>query len=148
MRRFVLAAAACVLSMAYTPAAFASSRARLFHAKLSVAGTNDEWTDSKIVVAPGDIVLVTVTGLVKIGKHHPENGPNGASNGDGRLVYKIGTSAGERTGEKLFVTVEQPGALKFKVQDSRYDDNSGAFNVDIVIIPAGFVPEPVVLAVQ
>src|SRR4051794_6511930 len=45
-----------------------------------------------------------------------------------------------RAGARLFYAVQTEGELKFRVADTRYDDNAGNYEVDVLIIPEGAVP--------
>jgi len=116
--------------------------------QLHVAGTNDEWTNTNIVVAPGDIVLTNAEGRVRIGRVMGEVDANGRGTGEGLLEYKIGVGAAQHAGKRAFITIDQAGALKLRVRDARYDDNSGSYTVTIVHIPAAAIPPAKVMPQQ
>lgn len=135
MRSILPVAALLIPSLAFGQAAIKSER-------VSVASTNDEWTPTSIEVASGDVVLVLAKGRVKLGQYSGAVGPNGNSNGGGQLQIKIGVGAGQRAGEKAFIIADQAGPVKLRVLDTRYDDNSGAFDVMVIHIPASMIPVP------
>ena len=43
-------------------------------------------------------------------------------------------------GDQASIVAAQGGPLRFKIQDTRYDDNQGAFTVDVIVIPAALIP--------
>jgi hypothetical protein len=108
---------------------------------VSIAGTNDEWTTSGLTVHPGDLIIVRAGGLVKVGQYTGEVDANGsAGNGVGILQIKVGVGAGKPAGKSALHVSEVTGEVKFRVSDSRYDDNSGEFSVDVLIIPVSALP--------
>jgi hypothetical protein len=110
---------------------------------ISIPAANDEWTSTGISVSANDIVLIRAGGRVKVGQMAGEVGPNGAFNsrhGPGLLLAKIGTTVMVPVGDQAFIVAAQGGLLRFKVQDTRYDDNQGAFTVDVIVIPAALIP--------
>jgi hypothetical protein len=139
--RLSLLAFSLTLSL-ITPAA-AASQSPITHLQFNVAGTNDEWTPTSVHAAYGDIILVLATGRVRIGQVMGEVGPVGTSSGDGALELKIGVGAAQRVGVKAFlIAVADTGEVKLRVRDSRYNDNSGSFEVSVIHIPADAIPEP------
>lgn len=63
--------------------------------------------------------------------------------GTGALQFKIGVGAGKPAGKFSLIEAGQSGELKFTVLDSRYDDNSGSFELDIVVLPPSAIPAPI-----
>jgi hypothetical protein len=116
----------------------------IIHEQVEVAATNDEWTPTSVTVARGDIILVLARGRIRVGQFVGEAGPAGiVSSGDGALHLKIGVGAGQRVGERAFLVADQPGQVKLRIHDSRRDDNSGSFQVNVIFIPAAAIPEPI-----
>jgi hypothetical protein len=115
---------------------------------VTVASTNDEWTPAGISVGAGDLLLVKTPGNITIGQYSSAvdaGGMNGRRDqqGAGLLQYKIGVGAAHSVGTTLFVIPSDPGELKFRVLDSRYDDNSGACEVDVIVVPKSVIPRAV-----
>ena len=109
------------------------------HVIIRVAATNDEWTSSGLELQMGDLMIVRAGGVIQIGQYSNRVNANGAPGGAGSLEYKIGVGAGRPAGIQS-LHVAEPGELKFRVHDTRYDDNAGAFDVDVVIVPASAIP--------
>lgn len=108
--------------------------------KIAVQGQNDEWTSTQLRLEKGDLLFVAAGGAVKVGDWIGEVGPKGAGGGEGRLLAKIGSAAAAPTGERLVALIDGAGVLKLKVEDSKYTDNSGAFTVEVIRVPAALVP--------
>src|SRR5690348_7233522 len=110
------------------------------HVVVSVASTNDEWTTTGLSVGPKDMIIVNAPGTVKVGQATGEVDAAGAkpgsrsSTGYGVLEFKVGVSAGKPSGVFSLLRPDGTGELKFRVKDTRYDDNAGAFEVDVVVI--------------
>jgi type 1 fimbria pilin len=117
----------------------------IMHVQVTVAGANDEWTPTTLSVNAGDILLITAEGRVRLGQYAGEVGPNGADQGLGALQLKIGVGAAVRVGARSYLTVEQSGQVKLKVNDTRYDDNTGSFTVHVIVIPAELVPPAIIV---
>jgi hypothetical protein len=108
---------------------------------VSVDVRNDEWTAAAIKAKPGDVVIVRAGGTVKIA--HTllgEVGARGTSNGSGRLDMKVGTGKVIPIGDRWVGAFSDPGVIKFRVNAERYRDNSGAYRVNVIVIPAGALP--------
>jgi hypothetical protein len=116
------------------------------HVVVTVAATNDEWTTTGLQVSPDDIVIVSAPGTIKVGQVTGEVDANGArphssgSTGIGILEYKVGVGAGKQAGTFSLIRADLKGELKFRVKDTRYDDNAGAFEVDVLVIPESAIP--------
>lgn len=122
----------------------APPKVRKLHVPMN--GTNDEWIDVGVKLAPGDHVMIEATGKVKIGNFGGEVTAAGASpsNPIGQLRYKIGSGeAVGLTSTKTFAFVDASssgGSLKLKIHDTNYDDNAGAFDVWVVVVPGPLIP--------
>ncbi len=80
---------------------------------------------------------------MKVGAWTGEVGPAGATDGNGTLAIKVGTGTVIPVGQKWFGAFEEDGgALKVRVHDTAYGDNSGSFKVVIIVIPGAALPEP------
>jgi hypothetical protein len=120
----------------------AFTQAALVHEQLTVAGTAAAWTPTPVRVSVGDFVLVIASGRVRLGRFLREVGPGGLDSGEGALLLTIGEGAGQRVGERGFVIADGPGQVRLRVYDTRHDDNTGAFHVSVIHIPASAVPAP------
>lgn len=121
--------------------------------QVTVKGQNDEWTETGITVAEGDVILIEATGKVLVGSWTGEVEANGESelnpskaDINGRLVFKIGTEGARAAGQRAFVVSKDAGPLKLKVHDKKYTDNKGAFEVSVIKIPSALIPKPAVAA--
>jgi len=139
MRLSRVTAAVGLLVLAPLAAAW-SQAPPLSSIQLQVAGTNDEWTNSNLVVAVGDMVLITAEGRVRVGRVMGETDANGRGSGEGLLEFKIGVGAAQRAGVRACIAVDQAGALKLRVRDARYTDNEGSYTVTVLHIPAAAIP--------
>lgn len=108
-----------------------------------VSGKNDEWTLTKLKLAVGDVLLIEAFGKVKVGGWIGEVTADGTADANqfGRLMLKIGTEDVSKPGARAFITSESSGEVKLKVSDSKYTDNSGAYSVMLIRIPACAIPE-------
>lgn len=120
------------------------------HVSVTVEGANDDYTPTGLSVKPGDLVLVGATGKVALGAWAGSTDPNGKGgpchgfDTDGALIFKIGATAAERAGKRKVILADAAGELKLKVRDTRYSDNSGAYAVDVVLLPKNMQPpEPI-----
>ena len=129
---------------ALVPVTGVAQSASIQHLRVSVAATNDEWTPTGFAVSPGDVILIRSAGRVRIGQRMGEVDANGHGSGhQGALTLKIGTGAAVRVGARGFVVAEEAGPVKLRVQDTRYTDNTGTYNVDVIFIPSGAIPAAV-----
>lgn len=111
--------------------------------ELSVSATNDEWTQTSVKVKDGDLLFVMVLedNLITVGKYLGAATANGIDNGIGLLEMKIGTGKSRSVGTKGSLLVMEAGILKFRIYDTNYQDNSGAFNVLVIHVPVELIPE-------
>ena len=131
-----------LLSFAQVPPAEATPK--IEHVSVKVAAANDEWTPTTIKLAPGDLLVCVAKGTVKVGAFIGSTDPNGKPDGTGALQMKIGTTDVRRVGAK-YVVGGEAGVVKLRVTDTTYTDNSGAFEVRLLKIPAELIPEPTVV---
>jgi len=120
---------------------------------VTVDGRNDEWTNSKLKLEAGDLVFFLASGQAKVGDWIGATTPAGNIRltsagfltGDGTLVRQVGTGGAKPVGSRnwLIATESEKGALKLKVHDTAYANNSGAYAVDTLLVPAGMLPTPV-----
>jgi hypothetical protein len=108
------------------------------HKSLTVEAANDDYTPTGINVSKGDVVLIGASGMIVTGPFAGTTDPNGHAgrcgnaDTDGALMYKIGATAPQKAGKHKLVGVETEGELKFKVRDTKYNDNKGSFKVDAI----------------
>src|SRR6266568_164182 len=111
---------------------------------VKVNARNDEWTSADVKVQPGDLVIVSAKGKVRVGpaKDCDADGLVGPDFSQqmggtkftniGRLQMKVGTGTVALIGKSWFGGVPDPGHLKFRVYDTKYDDNAGSFEVYVL----------------
>jgi hypothetical protein len=119
--------------------------------ELTVDASNPEWTAAPIKVNEGDLLLVFASGRAKVA--HPmmnELSPNGAPNGAGRLEMQVGTGTVASTGERWVGAFHDSGAVKFRVANKghKYQDFSGTYRVQLIVIPAGALPPTMKIDMQ
>ena len=142
--RIPLPAAVVALVSLTAPPAYAQVCSSITHEEITVDGRNDEWTSAQVKVQPRDVILVFAHGKVKVGAWTGEVTPKGApGNGNGRLEMKVGTGTVVTVGDRWVGAFREPGVVKFRVYDTAYRDNSGAFRVNLIIIPADAFPPAV-----
>jgi hypothetical protein len=137
---FVAGAIVCSVSFA----ARAQVCSGITNEVVSVDVRSGDWTGATIKAKPGDLIIVRAGGLVKIA--HTllgEVGPRGTASGSGRLDMKVGTSKAIPVGDRWVGAFRDPGAIQFRVNAERYQDNSGAYRVNVIVIPAGALPPAV-----
>ena len=117
------------------------------HHRVEVAAANDEWTDSGVTVEVDDLVVIWVKGEVTIGGWHGEIGADGAASGAGRLYTKVGTTTLPVGSQTAFIS-SQGGALRLRVHDENYLDNSGSFDATVMLIPSQAIPDAVIVGAE
>ena len=144
IRAFLVTAAAL---WAASCAARAEVCAGITNETISVDIRRDEWTPATVRIRPGDIVIVRASGVVKLA--HTllgEIGPKGTANGSGRLDMKVFTESKVDTapvvpiGDRWVGSFREPVTVRFRVNSERYADNSGAYRVSLIVIPAAALP--------
>jgi len=115
---------------------------------LSVDSRNEEWTTTSLTVKPGDLILVRALGLIHVGTFTGSVDASGikpgntSPSGSALLEYRIGAGEPKPAGTSALHEAEVAGELKFRVRDTRYDDNAGSFTLDVAIVPEGLLPVP------
>ena len=56
---------------------------------------------------------------------------------------KIGAKTVVPIADRWVGALREPGAFQFRVNAERYKDNSGAYRVNVIVIPAGALPAAV-----
>jgi hypothetical protein len=112
--------------------------APMMAAQLTVQGTNDEWTSSTIKLERGDIVVVRAAGKV----NDASADGIGSSNVFG-LMMKVGTGAAQFVGSRKAFVAGADGVLKFRVNDTSFPDNKGAFTADVLVLRGRSLPDAV-----
>ena len=132
--------AGVIVSIVLASGAIAAEN-KITHQRYAVAATNDEWTETKINVSPGDILITNEAGnKVVVGQFMGATDANGTPSGIGALYMKIGVGAGFKIGTHGYAMVTGSGAVKLRVNDTNYADNSGSYTVNIIHIPASLIP--------
>jgi hypothetical protein len=122
--------------------ACSSAKDQIEHKKVIVASTNDEWTSTRMRIMEGDLIVILASGTIRIGEWTGDVDANGTSGGEGALHGKIGVGAGFYLGSKNVWVSDTEGILKLKIRDGVYSDNSGNYEVTVLRIPPGAVPNP------
>jgi hypothetical protein len=136
--------AAAVALCSVSSAARAEVCSSITNEVVSVDVRNDGWTPAAIKAKAGDLVIVRAQGKVKIA--HTLLGevtPMGNPGGTGRLDMKVGTGAVIPVGDRWVGAFKDPGTIKFRINAERYQDNSGAYRVNVIVVPAGALPAAV-----
>ena len=151
-RRFDIArkAAACLTAagvVALLPLAAAAAQALgVRHITLSVPARDSEWTSTELTVDEGDLIAVRAAGTVVVGVFSREVDADGlapgtsAGMGKAYLELRIGGGRAVPIGRSGSYEALTSGELQFRLHDVRYDDNAGAFHVDVVVVPATAIP--------
>lgn len=126
---------------AFSALVVADNKVKITNQVFTVAATNDEWTDTKMKVSPGDYLITSEPGnKIVVGSYLGSADADGLNDGTGALFLKIGVGASRRIGKRSLIEVTESGAVKLRIYDTRYSDNSGSFNVSIIHIPASLIP--------
>src|SRR5690349_353894 len=116
------------------------------HVALSVAARDSNWTSTELTVDEGDLIAVRAAGTVVIGVFSREVDANGlapgtnAGVGKAYLELRIGEGRAVPIGRSGSHEALSSGELQLRVHDNRYDDNAGAFHVDVIVVPATAIP--------
>jgi hypothetical protein len=119
----------------------AATASGILRKKVIVAAINDDWTRTGIVVEPKDLVVILAQGKARVRSWGDEVGPQGLETGSGRLESKVGSAAPYEVGTNAAFVVTERGILKLRFHDSRYDDNLGGFQADILVFAPRALPE-------
>ena len=109
--------------------------------KIAIAAINDDWTRTGVLVEPKDLVVILAQGKSRVRSWGDETGPQGLENGAGRLESKVGAAPPYEVGSNAAFVVTERGILKLRIHDSRYDDNLGGFQADILVFAPRALPE-------
>lgn len=111
--------------------------------RVKLDAKNDEWVSAELKLKPDDLVVLFVKGEAVVGKHLGAVDASGSrGDGYGKVEMKVGTGTVIATGPKYVGGITEGGTVKFRVWDTQYQDNSGGFEVYVIVIPFGVVPEP------
>lgn len=121
-------------------AAPAGASGELVHRKLMVAAINDDWTRTGLVLEPGQLVVIMAQGKAKVRPYGDGVGPQGLDNGAGRLEGKVGQAPPFLVGTSIAFYAKEEGPLKLRIKDSRYDDNVGGYEIDILVLKPVAIP--------
>jgi hypothetical protein len=69
--------------------------------------------------------------------------PRGNPGGVGRLDMKVGTGTVVPVGDRWVGSLRDPGTIRFRINAERYQDNAGAYRVNVIVVPAGALPPTV-----
>jgi hypothetical protein len=120
-----------------------ASARRMIHKRVGVVAANDDWSRTGLRVEPGDVVVFFAQGTVRVAERAKPVEANGNYSGDGRLEAKVGSGPAFPVGKSYAFSSGDRGIVKLRVSDSRYDDNTGGFEVSVLLIPAAIIPEAV-----
>ena len=126
-------------------AAPAGAAGELVHRKLMVAAVNDDWTRAGLMLESGQLVVIMAQGSAKVRPYGDGVGPQGLDNGAGRLEGKIGQAPPFLVGTSIAFYVKDPGQLKLRIKDSRYDDNVGGYTVNVLVLEPVAIPAATVV---
>jgi len=115
--------------------------------KVLADNTNNGWTNSGWVVKKGQRIRISGEGTVSLGKGHTSPAAGlGELQDDQKLLKNVPTGAllaviGDDNNDFIYVgserefTAARDGALFLGINEGFLDDNSGAFNVKVEIVP-------------
>ena len=144
IRQFRLTIALALLPLVHAPLHAQALGVR--HVALTVAARDSNWTSTELTVDEGDLIAVRAAGTVVIGVFSREVDANGlapgtsAGVGKAYLELRIGDGRAVPIGRSGSHEAVTSGELQLRVHDNRYDDNAGAFHVDVVVVPATAIP--------
>ncbi|MBI5688022.1 MAG: hypothetical protein HZC54_23360 [Verrucomicrobia bacterium] len=108
---------------------------------------NADWMDTRIMLRKGDTVNFAASGTYQFERRAKSTcGPNGTTEGTGRtppcpklttcaLIGRIGFTEPFEVGSEKQLVVKEMGQLYLRVNEQPVSDNSGALDVEIVVIP-------------
>ena len=112
----------------------------ILHKKIVVSAINDDWTRTGMVVEPKDMVVILAQGNARVRPWGDEVGPEGLETGAGKLEGKVGSAQPYWVGKSTAFIATERGIVKFRIHDSRYDDNLGGFSVDVLVFAPKAIP--------
>lgn len=116
------------------------------HVALTVPARDSNWTSTELTVDEGDLIAVRAAGTVVIGVFSREVDAAGLAPGTSAgvgsvyLELRIGDGRAAPIGRSGSHEALTSGELQFRVHDVRYDDNAGAFHIDVIVVPATAIP--------
>ncbi len=141
----LLPAGALLCGLLLPPDAGAEACTAIRHEILQVDAGRDEWTSAHTRIRPNDVILVYAGGAVQIAGDQPAAvTPKGRSDGIGGLEMRVGSGTIVPTGSRWFGSFRDYGTLKFRVLAGARAALTGRYKVNLVVIPAGVFPDPVV----
>ena len=108
---------------------------------------NADWMDTRIMLRKGDTVNFAASGTYQYERSAKSTcGPSGFSGGTGRtppcpklmpcaLIGRIGFTEPFEVGGEMQIVAKEMGQLYLRVNEQPVSDNSGALDVEIVVIP-------------
>lgn len=99
---------------------------------LTVRGDDSDWTPAGLTVGEQDLIVGTAKGTVKFG-WGATAGPD--ATGSGGLEMRVGRKVTIQAG-KAWSYTGGAGEVKLRVRDNKHDDNSGFFEVKLIVVPA------------
>lgn len=124
-----------------------SGKAITFNVRVLADNTANGWTNSGFVVKKGQRIRITGSGTVSLGKGHTTS-PSGLPDLDDpeKLLKSVPTGAllgviGDDNNDFIYIgesrefTAGRDGALYLGVNEANLNDNSGAFDVKVEILP-------------
>ncbi len=117
--------------------------------QVQLLARNAAWTMTGITLATNDLVVIFASGSILVGARgqvdadgrttFPAGRQTGAG-GPGSIEGMIGDENPFTVGSRYAFIADRIGALKLRVFDTNYADNSGWFTVTVIHIPASAVP--------
>jgi hypothetical protein len=129
--------------------------AGIHHLQVVVSASSGVWLDAGLIVARGDLLVVTAVGRVEVRTDDlspaaarpylttssvDANGIGGSRSNDGTLEIAVGTGPIGLTGARGFLFATDSGSVKLRVRARHPDRNAGSFHVEIVHVPALLIP--------
>lgn len=134
-----------LLIFANVPCAYAAER------KVTVQGSSESWVSSGVVLDGKKRVKVKASGLINYcsggsqcdatpdgsvgGESHCQSGTNAPFALCGALIARVAGGTPFVVGTGVTLPKSSVGALEFSIQDFKFDDNSGQFNVTVSNVP-------------
>lgn len=146
-RRLTMAILVLAAAFGRASAQETARRAQVHHLSLTVAAGDSAWRATDLEIEEGDLLTIRASGLITIGRFARDVDPRGvpvggsAALGTVYLEYRIGESAAAPVGTTMATIATRSGTLGLHVRDTRYDDNAGAFTVDVIAVPGALIPD-------
>ena len=137
----------CGLSIVLPVFAAGAQALGVRHVALSVPARDSNWTSTELTVDEGDLIAIRAAGTVVIAVFSREVDADGlapgtsAGVGKSYLELRIGRGRAVPIGRSGSYEALTSGELQLRVHDVRYEDNAGAFHVDVIVVPATAIPQ-------